>query len=183
MQSIWGINLHPEWAEEEWIEFDSVINIRPRQGNPSRAVLDGDDPAPDHRHRQQAGDEMTYQHKGLAESGWNKLSLVEQMANVGAEVGRALNWREKKPDYALSSFYRSLELLSLTLANPENRGRLKEIARIKEVWADFFFGDNVYRSDAAFFERYFYAFGCAARLRRHAADSALPPTSPRATTG
>ena len=109
---------------------------------------------------------MTYQHKTLAESGWAKLTLIEQMANIGAEVGRALKWRDRKPEYALSSFYRSLELLSLSLADPKNRGRRKEIARIKEVWADFFFGNNVYNSDAAFFERYFYAFGVAARLRR-----------------
>ena len=38
-EDLWGINLHPEWAEEDWIEFDSVINIRPRQDNPSRDVL------------------------------------------------------------------------------------------------------------------------------------------------
>lgn len=120
---------------------------------------------------------MTYQHKALAESGWNKLSLVEQMANIGAEVGRALKWRDRKPDYALSSFYRSLELLSLSLADPKNRGRLKEMARIKEVWADFFFGDNVYHSDAAFFERYFYAFGYAAQLQKQRARMAAS-TSP-----
>ena len=39
-EDLWGINLHPEWAEEDWIEFDSVINIRPRQNNPSRTVLE-----------------------------------------------------------------------------------------------------------------------------------------------
>ena len=109
---------------------------------------------------------MTYQHKELADGGWNKLSLVEQLANIGAEVGRAIKWREKKPEYAMSSFCRSLELFSLTLADPKNRGRLKEICRVKELWADFFFGENAYHSDAAFFERYFYAFGLAARMRR-----------------
>lgn len=39
-EDLWGINLHAEWAEEDWIEFDSLINIRPRQDNPSRDVLD-----------------------------------------------------------------------------------------------------------------------------------------------
>ncbi|MBI3947639.1 MAG: hypothetical protein HY321_17090 [Armatimonadetes bacterium] len=37
---LWGINLHPDQPEEDWIEFDSMINVRPRQGNPSRGVLD-----------------------------------------------------------------------------------------------------------------------------------------------
>ncbi len=34
----WGINLYPEKADEEWIEFDSIINIKPSFGNRSREV-------------------------------------------------------------------------------------------------------------------------------------------------
>lgn len=38
---VWGINLHPSmFGTEEFIEFDSMINIRPSQHNPSRDVLD-----------------------------------------------------------------------------------------------------------------------------------------------
>ena len=37
---LWGINLYPEERGEEWIEFDSMINIRPSQGNRSRGVDD-----------------------------------------------------------------------------------------------------------------------------------------------
>lgn len=38
---LWGINLYPEdFDTEEFIEFDSMINIRPRQGNRSRDVED-----------------------------------------------------------------------------------------------------------------------------------------------
>lgn len=37
---LWGINLYPEETGEGWIEFDSVINIRPAQGNRSRDVED-----------------------------------------------------------------------------------------------------------------------------------------------
>lgn len=33
-----GINLYPELDDEDFIEFDSLINIRPRQGNMSRDV-------------------------------------------------------------------------------------------------------------------------------------------------
>lgn len=37
---IWGINLHPDqFGTDDFIEFDSMINIRPRQQNPSRDVL------------------------------------------------------------------------------------------------------------------------------------------------
>lgn len=37
---LWGINIYPEKSEEEWIEFDSMINIRPSRGNRSRNVED-----------------------------------------------------------------------------------------------------------------------------------------------
>jgi len=40
-QNIWGINLHPnDYGTDDFIEFDSMINIRPSQGNPSKDVLD-----------------------------------------------------------------------------------------------------------------------------------------------
>jgi hypothetical protein len=41
-RNLWGINIYPELEEKDWIEFDSIINIRPSQGNRSRGV---DDPA------------------------------------------------------------------------------------------------------------------------------------------
>jgi hypothetical protein len=38
---LWGINLYPDkYGTDEFIEFDSVINIRPSQGNRSRYVED-----------------------------------------------------------------------------------------------------------------------------------------------
>lgn len=37
-EHLWGINLYPGKAEEEWVEFDSMINIRPSQGNRSRGI-------------------------------------------------------------------------------------------------------------------------------------------------
>jgi hypothetical protein len=40
-KSLWGINLHPaEYGTDNFIEFDSMINIRPRQQNMSRSVED-----------------------------------------------------------------------------------------------------------------------------------------------
>lgn len=35
LDSLWGINLYPAADDEDMIEFDSLINIRPRQGNNS----------------------------------------------------------------------------------------------------------------------------------------------------
>jgi hypothetical protein len=37
-KNLWGINLYPEQPVSEWIEFDSMINVRPSGGNRSRYV-------------------------------------------------------------------------------------------------------------------------------------------------
>lgn len=39
---LWGINLYPGVEGDDWLEFDSMINLRPSSGNKSRGV---DDPA------------------------------------------------------------------------------------------------------------------------------------------
>jgi hypothetical protein len=41
-QDLWGINLYPDLSDPDWLEFDSMINLRPSFGNRSRGV---DDPA------------------------------------------------------------------------------------------------------------------------------------------
>ena len=38
--NIWGINLYPEMSGDDFIEFDSMINLRPSQNNRSRSVDD-----------------------------------------------------------------------------------------------------------------------------------------------
>jgi hypothetical protein len=37
---LWGINLYPDLPEPDWVEFDSMINLRPSFGNRSRGVDD-----------------------------------------------------------------------------------------------------------------------------------------------
>ncbi len=39
-QNLWGINIYPELRGEDWIEFDSLINLRPSQGNRTRGIDD-----------------------------------------------------------------------------------------------------------------------------------------------
>jgi hypothetical protein len=39
---LWGINFYPGETGEDWVEFDSMINVRPSRNNRSRSV---DDPA------------------------------------------------------------------------------------------------------------------------------------------
>lgn len=37
-ENTWGINLYPKRSDEDWIKFDSMINLKPHYGNRSRDV-------------------------------------------------------------------------------------------------------------------------------------------------
>ncbi len=39
-RNLWGINLYPELQGDAFVEFDSMINVRPSQDNKSRGVED-----------------------------------------------------------------------------------------------------------------------------------------------
>lgn len=41
-KSLWGINLYPDMPGDDFIEYDSLINMRPSQGNKSRGVDSGE---------------------------------------------------------------------------------------------------------------------------------------------
>ncbi len=107
---------------------------------------------------------MSYQHKDLATGRWGKLSFLEQMANIGSEVERALNWRTKNnTDYSQRAFERSLELIDLTLESVKGFTYLKEIARMREAIVDYFFGTNQFMSTETSWRKYFSQFTYAAR--------------------
>ena len=36
--SLWGINIYPDLTDDSWLEFDSMINLRPQQNNLSRGI-------------------------------------------------------------------------------------------------------------------------------------------------
>lgn len=107
---------------------------------------------------------MAYQHQELAQGRWFKLSFFEQMANIGSEVGRAINWRAKSTLNSQLAFERALELMDLTIDDAKNKKRLRELLRVREVMGDYFAGDNVYKSSDLSWQNYFYAFNYAARL-------------------
>lgn len=98
---------------------------------------------------------------------WHTLSLCEQMGNIGSEVGRALAWQKRGDDlHKEKALERAFELFDLTLADQHGLPRLKELARAREVLADFFYNGNIYRSSPDTLERYFYHFAYAARRNR-----------------
>ncbi|MFA5859388.1 MAG: hypothetical protein WC955_10010 [Elusimicrobiota bacterium] len=110
--------------------------------------------------------QMNIQHRTLAAGRWNQLSFIEQMANIGSETNRALNWQTKQnASYSQQAFIRALELLDLTLGDKKNVKRLKEIARLRETLVDYFLGSNEYNSSSYSMKKYFDHFAFAARNR------------------
>lgn len=108
-------------------------------------------------------------HKNLSEGRWFEFSLAEQMANIGCDVARAINWKKRNNvTMSQAAFERSLELFDFTLIDPKNRGRgaLKEVARAREFWVDFYMYNNMYNFTEEFWNRYFLEFNYLAALQR-----------------
>jgi len=102
-------------------------------------------------------------HPTLTQKKWNGLSKVEQLGNIGSEVSRAINWRKKNSAYMKESVYRGLELLDLSTKDPKNTKSLKEFLRLRECINHYFFGNNEYGSSDSLWNKYFLAYGMAAR--------------------
>jgi len=97
-------------------------------------------------------------HKELSEGKWFKLTLAEQMANIGSEVLRAISWKKRDEKYSKMAAERAIELVDLTISDPKNTKRLKEICRLRELIGDYFFFENEYKSNEKQWESYFYPF-------------------------
>ena len=96
------------------------------------------------------------QHKKQAQGEWQKKSFLEQMANIGSEVYRAINWRNKgNEEYAQMAFVKSLELFDLSKNSKLTYPQFKELLRMREIWVDFFKYDNEYNSTEESINKYF----------------------------
>jgi hypothetical protein len=105
------------------------------------------------------------QHNEMAAGKWETLTFAQQMANIGSEVGRAINWRDKnKRDYSRMAFERALELLDLTVNVVKGFSRRKELLRVREALVDYFVYENTFKSSDKLWQNYFLAFNYFARL-------------------
>jgi hypothetical protein len=105
-------------------------------------------------------------HAGSA-ARWAQLPLVEQLANVGSEVERAIRARNagnvSRWEHAQA---RALELFDLTAADARWRGaRRREILRAREEFCRLFHDSEVPPASADGLRRYFLGFAVAARRR------------------
>ena len=106
-------------------------------------------------------------HTSLAAGRWQSFPLMLQLAHVGSEVSRACTAKKLQQQERLhAALARMLELLALTIADPKNRKRLRELCRAREVLCDFLVGDNEYHSTDASLNKYFLQFANAAKAMR-----------------
>lgn len=108
-----------------------------------------------------------YLHQGLADGRWFAISIEEQLGNIGSEVHRTILHREK-PDLLPHTIARALELFEFTMDDPKWRvlGRLREIARAKELYCTAVLGSNEYNTTLEDLDQYFQYFALIARADR-----------------
>lgn len=92
-------------------------------------------------------------HKDLAKGRWQQMTLIQQLANIGAEFQRFA--ASKDSNAKTQAQARLLELLDLTIADPRFKSRLKEITRLREVVCG--------GSQSEILKNYFLSFAYAAR--------------------
>lgn len=102
-------------------------------------------------------------------SSWWHMSAIEQLGNIGAEVGRSIaakhSWDTEKFE---SAIWRMYELFDLAKADPRWRRTwsLREFCRAREVVSDHLFWDQQYGETDMSLERYFLAYGVMANEER-----------------
>lgn len=96
---------------------------------------------------------------------WFQFSLLEQMANIGSEVGRAAQWEKKDYGKFTNAVERALELFDMTLEDPRWRAqrRLREIGRTRELFCDALTGGKEYGSSLGDLDKYFLPYALAVR--------------------
>jgi hypothetical protein len=107
-------------------------------------------------------------HASLAHGRWAALSLVEQLANVGSEVDRAIAaWETHRAERFDRALGRALELFDMTARDERWRGpRLREILRSREEFCRLFFDPDSPPGAARTLSAYFLRFAVLARRTR-----------------
>jgi hypothetical protein len=100
---------------------------------------------------------------------WRQLDLVDQMANIGAEVGRTFTARHNgRDDRFWSAIERAVDLFEATVLAAGGRQpyRMREVAGAKEEYLRIATASEFDELDAARLESYFTDFALMSRARR-----------------
>ena len=98
---------------------------------------------------------------------WQKMSLGQQMGNIGSEVSKAFYWKKSKDTVtADETANRVLELFDLTTSDLRRRFQLTEILRIREVFCDCFFELGNFKVSPESLTKYFIPFAFLTTQRK-----------------
>lgn len=110
-------------------------------------------------------------HKGLAAGRWKELSLVEQMGNIGSEVGRAIKWFKQgdKKSFTIA-FEKPLELFDLTLEDERWKNKREKLNNTRNLFytlvTDTTLTDELVKNMNRL-DEYFLRIGIAVNARRY----------------
>lgn len=104
------------------------------------------------------------EHLELARQSWAKFSLIEQMANIGSEISRVLKAKGNHARY-WGAVARALDLFYLTVEDPRWKGRLREVLRVRELFAAASLGSDEFKTSLEDLDRYFDCFIWLARAK------------------
>lgn len=90
---------------------------------------------------------------------WFNMSVGDQIANIGSEVNRAINWKNKgNRSREINFCNKAIEFLELIKSDPKNKYRLNELDGCIEELRDYFLGENVYNTTDEMLRKYYDSF-------------------------
>ena len=98
---------------------------------------------------------------------WSRMTIQEQMGNIGSEVDRSINEKRCGDDTRLkSAIDRAFDLFDATteLLVKNKSPRTKEVLRARDQFLSLFFNNTF--DDADNIEKYFMQYAIASRLSR-----------------
>ena len=82
--------------------------------------------------------------KGIKEK-WFAMPIQMQISNIGSEVGRAIQWKNKGNEKRSEGFcQKAIDYLTLTIEDPKNVHRIGELIFCIRELQDYFLGSNYY---------------------------------------
>ena len=110
-------------------------------------------------------------HKELAAGRWKELSLIEQMGNIGSEVGRTFKYFKQNDKIGFEiSFEKAIELFDLTLDDERWKDKINKITETRELFCSLV-TNTIYTDELEKkmnnLDDYFLRIGAIANEKRH----------------
>ena len=99
----------------------------------------------------------------IDEKRWQRFNFYQQMGNIASELSRLIHFKKKKDlKHMEASLWRLLELIDLTIEDENNKLRLRELCRFKEITGDWISQTNVYNVSPESLKNYSMQFAMLA---------------------